>query len=339
VLSAVSTSGIIFALLGFEQADQLAGESRNPARDIPRAVIGSILIGVFIYLALQVVFIAALPHSAFAHGWADLAFTAKAGPFAGLATTVGLGWLATLLYIDAIISPAGTGLIYTTATSRVSYGLSRNGYVPEAFERTTKRGVPWVGMLFAFVIGLIVFLPFPTWQKLVGFVTSASVLMYAGAPLAFGSLRKQDADRARPYRMPAGHFWSPVAFVVANLIIYWAGWDTLWRLGLAIVLGYVLLGGSALLKANARVPRMDWRSAQWLPVYLVGIGLISWQGRYCSTGPASSAACGATDRIPLWWDIVVIAAFSLVIYYWAQLVRLPNERTQEYIGSVEVVES
>ncbi|MCQ4079543.1 APC family permease [Streptomyces sp. RB6PN25] len=337
VLSAVSTSGIIFALLGFEQADQLAGESRNPARDIPRAVIGSILLGAVIYVALQVVFIAALPHSAFAHGWANLAFTAKAGPFAGLATTVGLGWLATLLYIDAVISPSGTGLIYATATSRVSYGLSRNGYVPAIFERTSKRGVPWFGLLFAFVMGLVVFLPFPTWQKLVGFVTSASVLMYAGAPLAIGCLRKQDPDRPRPYRLPGSWFWAPVAFVVANLIIYWSGWDTLWRLGLAIVLGYLLLGGSALFKLNPKVPHMDWKSAQWLPVYLLGMGVISWQGGFCSSGPASSVSCGATDRIPLWWDIVIIAVFSLVIYYWAQAVRLPDEETQEYIGSVEVV--
>src|SRR6476646_9024089 len=61
ILAAVSTSGIIFALLGFEQADQLAGESANPKRDIPRAVIGSIIIGIIIYILLQVVFLAALP--------------------------------------------------------------------------------------------------------------------------------------------------------------------------------------------------------------------------------------------------------------------------------------
>ncbi|MCQ4040653.1 APC family permease [Streptantibioticus rubrisoli] len=337
VLSAVSTSGVIFALLGFEQADQLAGESRHPARDIPRAVIGSILIGALVYVALQVVFIAALPHSAFVHGWANLTFSGKAGPFAGLASSIGLGWLAALLYIDAVVSPTGTGLIYVTATSRVSYGLSRNGYVPELFERTSRRGVPWFSLLFAFAIGLIVFLPFPTWQKLVGFITSASVLMYAGAPLAFGCLRRQDPDRLRPYRLPGGGFWAPVAFVVANLIIYWAGWDTLWRLGVAIVLGYLLLGCSAALRLNPRTPRMDFRSAQWLPVYLIGMGVISWQGGFCSTGPASRVACGATDRIPLWWDIAVIAALSLVIYYWAQLVRLPAERTLEYVGAVEPV--
>jgi amino acid transporter len=337
VLSAVSTGGIIFALLGFEQADQLAGESRNPARDIPRAVIGSILIGALVYLALQVVFIAALPHSAFAHGWANLTFVGKAGPFAGLATTVGLGWLATLVYIDAVISPSGTGLIYVTATSRISYGLSRNGYVPHVFERTTRRGVPWFSLLFAFIIGLVVFLPFPTWQKLVGFITSASVLMYAGAPLAFGALRKQDPDRHRPYRLPGGLFWAPLAFIVANLIMYWSGWDTLWRLGVAILLGYALLGLSAALKLNPRVPHLNWKAAQWLPAYLVGMGVISWQGGFCSTGPASRNSCGATGHLPLWWDILAIAAFSLVIYAWAQRVRLPAEETREYIGSVEVV--
>ncbi|WP_229898802.1 APC family permease, partial [Streptomyces capoamus] len=74
VLSAISDSGIIFALLGFEQAIQLAGESRNPQRDLPRATLGSVAIGAVIYLLLQVVFIAALPHASFAHGWAHLNF-------------------------------------------------------------------------------------------------------------------------------------------------------------------------------------------------------------------------------------------------------------------------
>ena len=46
-------------------------------------------------------------------------YTAFSGPFANLASLVGIGWLATVLYIDAVISPAGTGLIYTTGASRV----------------------------------------------------------------------------------------------------------------------------------------------------------------------------------------------------------------------------
>jgi len=159
--------------------------------------------------------------------------------------------------------------------------------------------------------------------------------MYAGAPLAFGVLRRNDPDQPRPFRLPGAGFWSPVAFIVANLIIYWAGFDTLWRLGVAIVLGYLLIGTSVRLKLNPRTPKLDFRATQWLPVYLLGMGIISWQGGFCSTGPAASNACGATNQIGLGWDVLVIAIFSLAIYYWAQAVRLPERRTQDYVGSLQ----
>ena len=136
VLEAVSLGGAVFSLVGFEQAVQLGGESRNPQRDIPRAVIGSMVIGATIYLLLQIVFIGALPHSALAHGWHDLSFQGIFGPFAGLAKGLGLAWLAYILYADAIIAPIGTGLVYTTTTSRLTYGMSKNGQVPAVFEKT-----------------------------------------------------------------------------------------------------------------------------------------------------------------------------------------------------------
>ncbi|MDH6576132.1 APC family permease [Kitasatospora sp. MAP5-34] len=331
VLGAISTSGIIFALLGFEQAIQLSGESKNPKRDIPRAVLGSVTIGTLIYTLLQVVFIGALPVAAFAGGWDKLNFPGISGPFAGLATVVGLGWLAIVLYFDAIVSPGGTGLIYTTSTSRISYGLSKNGYAPQVFERTDKRGVPWFGLIMAFATGVICFLPFPSWQTLVGFITSASVLMYAGAPLAFGALRNRLPDRERSYRLPAGGVVSPISFVVASLIIYWSGWETLSKLGYAIVLGYVLLGGYAayaIKKGLPNAPRLDWKAAQWLPVYLIGMGLISWQGGFG----------GGTGALPLWWDMALIAAFSLGIYYWAIKVALPAEEIERNVEDIEVVD-
>ncbi|ANP53708.1 amino acid transporter [Streptomyces griseochromogenes] len=333
ILGAISSSGIIFALLGFEQAIQLAGESRNPKRDLPRATLGSVAIGAVIYILLQVVFIGALPHASFAHGWAKLDFVGISGPWAGLATLVGLGWLGWVLYVDAIISPAGTGLIYTTATSRVSYGLAKNGYAPKAFSKTDKRGVPWFGLIMSFVTGVVCFLPFPSWQELVGFITSASVLMYAGAPLAYGVFADRLPNFERPYRLPFGKLISPLSFVVANLIIYWAGWNTLWRLGFAILLGYLLLGSYAWW-ANATnkpdAPRMDFKAAQWLPAYLLGIGLISWQGGFGD---------GSQGNIPLWWDILVVAAFSLGIYYWAKAVASKPEAIERSIEEVVVTDA
>ncbi|MEU6066798.1 MULTISPECIES: APC family permease [Streptomyces] len=329
ILSAVSTSGIIFALLGFEQADQLAGESAHPKRDIPRAVIGSIVIGIVIYILLQIAFLAALPASQIGSHWATSAFTALSGPFAQVATLIGLGWLATILYLDAVVSPAGTGLIYITGSSRVSYGLSRNGYVPTVFEATNRRGVPWVGLITAFVIGCICFLPFPSWRSLVGLITSASVLMYAGAPLSFGVFRRRLPDAHRPYRLPGGSWMSPLAFIVANLLILWSGWTTDWKLGVAILIGYVILIANRVFRMNPITPQLDLHAAQWLPAYLIGMGLIVYLSDF---GPLKH------PWFPLWWDIAVTAAFSLGIYYWAMAVALPTEQIQHMVDQVVVPE-
>jgi amino acid transporter len=322
VLAAVSTSGIIFALLGFEQADQLAGESANPKRDIPRAVIGAITLGAVIYILLQIVFLAALPAAEVKGTWAAAGYTTFSGPFANLATIVGLGWLATILYIDAVISPGGTGLIYTTATSRVSYGLSRNGYVPKVYEQVDRRGIPWFGLFTAFVIGCVCFLPFPSWKSLVGLITSASVLMYAGAPLALGTFRRRLPDADRPYRVPAATFLAPAAFAVANLLILWSGWITDYKLGIAILIGYAILAANRLFKLNPTTPLLDLRAAVWLPVYLVGMGLVVYLSDF---GPLSNPV------FPLWWDMVVVAAFSLAIYFWAMRVALPAETIEQMI--------
>ena len=314
LFGAIPSAGIVFAYLGFEQADQLAAEIKNPQKNLPRAILLATFIGIIIYCMLQVVFIGAMPSSQLAHGWANISNAdILAGPFAGLSGLVGLAWLAVILRIDAFVSPFGTGLMYQTSSSRVGYGLGRNRYFPQFFTRVDRNGVPWISLLVAFVAGLFFLLPFPSWHSLVSLVTGASVLMYAGAPLAMGAFRRQVPEADRPYRVPAGEVLSPLAFIIANMLIYWSGFVTVWKLGVVIVIGYVLIGIFMAFDENR--PPLDWKSAQWLPFYLVGLGIISWQGQY---GPDN------TFRIPFWWDMLVVAAFSLIIYYWAMATRLPK---------------
>jgi len=313
--AALPLSGIIFAYSGFEQADQLAGEIKNPGRNLPRAIIISILLGTTIYVLLQIAFIGALPGSAIGNGLQKIDNPEiLAGPFAAVAALGGLAWLAHILRVDAFVSPSGTGLIYVTGTSRVSYGLARNRYAPQIFGRVNNHGVPWVGLIFAFLFGLVFLLPFPSWQSIVGIIVGASVLMYAGAPLSVGAFRRQVPDAVRPYRMPAAGFLNPVAFVVACLLIYWSGWLVVWKLGIVLVIGYVLIGIS--MAFDKQRPPLDWKNAVWLPVWLVGMGIISWQGQYGD---------GSTGNIPFWWDMLIVAAFGLAIYYWAMVTRLPRE--------------
>jgi amino acid transporter len=325
IFAAIPSAGIVFAYLGFEQADQLAGEIKDPGRNLPRAIIYAVAIGTTVYVLLQLVFIGATPSSLLHHGFAGIPATnpIAIGPFAGLAGAVGLAWLATFLRIDAMISPAGTGLIYQTSTSRVGYGLARNRYYPQIFARTDKNGVPWVSLIFAFAFGLLFLLPFPSWKSLVGLVTGASVLMYAGAPLSLAAFRGQVPNADRPYRMPGAVWVAPLAFVIANLIIYWSGIQVLWKLGVCIVIGYLLIGIA--MAFDKQRPPLDWKSAQWLPVYLIGMGIISWLGQY---NGASDAKPLATGHLHFGIDMLVVAVFSLVIYFWAQATKLPAAEMQ-----------
>jgi amino acid transporter len=336
IFTALPASGIVFAYLGFEQADQLAGEIKNPQKNLPRAIIMAMVIGTTIYVMLQVVFIAAMKPSLLTHGGfagvvcptakgaacSTVISTIASGPFAGLAGALGLSALAIILYLDAFISPFGTGLVYQTSTSRVGYGLARNRYFPPMFQWVDRNGIPWISLIFAFLFGLIFLLPFPSWHSLVGLVTSASVLMYAGAPLSLGAFRRQVPDAERPYRMPGASFMAPLAFILANMIIYWSGFEIIWKLGICVVIGYVLIGTWIVFSGPEKRPPLDtlnWKSAQWLPFYLLGMGIITWQGQF---GPDN------TGRLPFWWDMLVVAVFSVVIYFWAQYARLPREEMQ-----------
>jgi amino acid transporter len=323
LFAALPLAGIIFAYSGFEQADQLAGEIKDPGRNLPRAIIIAVLIGTVIYTMLQIAFIGALPAAEVSKGLLHINNPLIIeGPFAGVAALAGFAWLAHILRVDAFISPSGTGLIYTTGTSRVSYGLARNRYAPQIFGKTNANGVPWVGLIFAFLFGLLFLLPFPSWRSLVGIITGASVLMYAGAPLSLGAFRGQVPEASRPYRMPGAMVLAPAAFVVADLLIYWSGFVVVWKLGIVLVIGYVLIGIGMAFDQNR--PPLDWKSAVWLPVWLLGMGVISWQGQFPVASTPAPKAPTNTFNIPFWWDIVIVAAFSLVIYYWAMATKLPR---------------
>ena len=148
--------------------------------------------------------------------------------------------------------------------------------------------------------------------------------MYAGAPLALGALRKQKPDAHRPYRLPAGHVLAPLSFVAASFIVYWSGWQVDWKLFVAVLLGYLLMGISRLTGANPYRPPMDWAAAIWLWPYLAVMALISYCGQFG----------GGRGYIPFYWDMAVVAVWSLIVYAVAIRLRLPVEKVDEYTEGV-----
>jgi amino acid transporter len=325
ILSAITAGGIAFALMGFEGALEVGGESTNPQRDLPRAVLGAFLICTVIYIAVQVAFIGALPPSLLSHhsSWTELATDPQLSraPFFALASLVGLVWLAWIMRVDAVVSPGGTGLLYLTGASRLSFGLSRDGYVPKLFLVEDERSdVPLWGVIMSGALGLLFLLPFPSWNKLVSVVTGAVVLMYAGAPLALGSLRRSRPEMDRPYRLPAAGLLAPASFVFATCIAYWSGWQTISTLMIALFLGYGFMGVARSLHLDLAPPPIEWASAWWLFPYLVGLSVVSYLGNFGSggilggAGPFKEVLVGGRGVIPLWWDMACLAVLSLVVY-------------------------
>src|ERR1700733_4900879 len=329
--------GVVFAIEGFEQAIQVGGEAENPQKNIPRAVIYSMIIGMVIYLLLEVAFVGALNPANLVHGWANpISGVSQFGPYATLATTAGLGWLSTLLIIDSVGSPAGTGLASMGTASRLSYGLGRNGYFPPAISRISARGVPVVSIIICFIVGMLVFLPFPSWSGLVGLVTSATVIMYAMAPLSLAGLRRTDPDRPRAYRLPAAKVLCPLAFIFANCIVYFAGFSTIFWLYVLVAIGFIGFAIYQISLPSERRTIIDWRAAQWILPWLVGLIIVSWLGRYDGVPPTVfGVTLLATKHLPNWVDLGVLAVFSLAIYYWAVAVTMPAEKVQAAVADVE----
>ena len=318
---AALSGGVVFALQGFEQAVQLAGEARDPKRDLSRAILVAMAIGAVLYALLQVVMIGALEPANIVKGWSMPLGTDPSdyGAWYTLALALGAGWLAKILLIDAVISPAGAGVVYLATSARLSYALGEEREMPTALA-TTRKGVPVVSILTAAVVGSAAFGPFKNWNALVSVVTAATAIMYAFAPLSLAALHKVDGGRPRPYRVPMPKLVLPAAFCSANLIIYWGGFETNWKLGVAMLVGLGLFAiGAWRIRTGAQ---RAIGSAIWMGPWLGGHVLIGWLGRYG----------GGRNILPNWVDVGVVIVFALVVFYWAIALRLSNEEAAAEIA-------
>ncbi|HKF66428.1 MAG TPA: hypothetical protein VKB36_07865, partial [Vicinamibacterales bacterium] len=212
------------------------------------------------------------------------------------------------------ISPAATGVVYMAATARLSYALGEEREMPRALTRTNANDVPVVSILVAAVVGTLALGPFKSWNALVAVVTGAVAIMYAFAPVSLAALHKVDGTRPRSYRVPVPKLLLPAAFCSANLIMYWGGFDTTWKLTLAMAAGFALFAIGAI-RRNTGALRATG-SALWMVPWLGGHVIIGVLGRYG----------GGRNVLPDWIDLLVVVVFSLVIFYWAVGLSLSKEQ-------------
>jgi amino acid transporter len=308
IFTAVATAGIVFSFLGFQQAIALAGETRNPSRYVPIALISSVVIGMLIYVGLQIAFITALNPRDIGDGWGHLHFTGMFGPLAAIAVGVGALWWAVVLYVDAIISPLGTAFIYITGSPRILMAAGEMGNAPRHMMSLNRHGVPWAGLVVTYIVGVVFFFPFPSWQKLVSAVSLITVLSYSIGPVILLHLRKALPDVARPFRLRASRIIAPVAFIASNWIIYWTGYAvTEWMFGAVFAYIVVYVAWCLLTRPPGLV--RGWRQGWWVIPYLVGMWVVSYLG--------PGGAMGGRGVIGFFDGMWIIAAFSLVILWLA----------------------
>mgnify|MGYP003979405213 FL=1 len=112
-----------------------------------------------------------------------------------------------------------------------------------------------------------------------------------------------------------------LAFAVSTLIVYWSGWDTVWRLGVAIAVGAVLLFARQF--RSDSVP-LHIRPSLWLVPYIAGLLLLSAFGSF-----------GGTGLIPFGLDMVLGTALSVFCLYLAIVLRLPDESAAAHRADID----
>ncbi|WP_158752576.1 APC family permease [Dyella sp. S184] len=305
ILTAVATAGIVFSFNGFQSPVNLAGEARNPGRSIPFAIVGSITIATVVYMILQVAYIGAIPPDLLAKaGWHGLDFSS---PFADLAKILGLFWLANLLFLDAFISPSGTGMTYTATTARMIYGMERNGTLPKILGLVDpKSGVPRPAMWLNLVVSFLFLFFFRGWGTLAAVISVATIISYLTGPVSVMTLRRTASELHRPLRITGLPILAGIAFIMATELLYWAKWPFNGQIILLIVVALpVYLYYQA--KSGWHDFARQMKGAWWLVVYLPVIAFTAWAG---------STTFGGQGYLTYGWDLVVVAVIGLVFYVW-----------------------
>ena len=188
---------IFFAYIGFDALATAAEECKNPQKDLPIGIIGSLVITTIVYVLVALVLTGLQPTS----GVAIPEGLLKA-PMAFAMSAVGQNWVAGLISIGSIAGLTSVMLVLQMAATRVLFAMSRDNFLPKVFQKTHKKfNTPHILTLTVGLVGIIgtLFLDLDVAASLCNFGTFTSVIIVCVAILI---LRKIDPDRERPFKVP-----------------------------------------------------------------------------------------------------------------------------------------
>lgn len=310
IFAATSISGIIFSYNAFQTVINVGSEIRDSKRNIGRGIAISLGISIVIYLLLQITFIGSVSPALLAKvGWHGLNFQS---PFADLAILLGIHWLAVLLYLDAFVSPFGTGVSFVASCARTLAALKQNKHMPPIVGRMNEQyNIPRIAMVINAIVSMLLVSIFRSWGTLASVISTATLIAYLTGPVTVMSLRKMAPDMNRPVQSPWMKIMSPLSFILASLATYWAMWPTTIK-----VIGVIMLGLPFYFYYEYRIhwenTLAQFKGSLWLIIYLALLSLISFLG---------SREFNGINLIPYPLDFVLISALALIFYYWGIISR------------------
>ena len=199
---------IFFAYLGFEGVVKIADETKNARKNIPIAIILSILISTVVYIAVAIAAVTVLP-------WSELA--TSTAPLADVAAAVMGNKAFTFLAIIALLSTANTILMGILSSSRGFYGL---GQILPQFKKISKigkRNTPTTAIIITTIIA-IAFLFFEDISMIVGFTNFLIFTTFIVINIAAINLRYKRPNEKRKFKMPLNIGKIPVFSVLGILV-------------------------------------------------------------------------------------------------------------------------
>lgn len=221
---------IFFAFIGFDAISTAAEECRNPGRDMPIGILGSLVVCTVIYVATAAVLTGMEP-------WRELGV---ADPLASVFAHAGMNWAAGIISLGAVISMTAVLLVFQLGQPRIFFSMSRDGLLPKSFSkvhpkyRTPHVTTIWTGVVVAVVAAVA------NIDEIVNLTNIGTLFAFVLVCIGILILRYTDPDRPRAFKTP----FVPVVPIlgIAMCVYLMLGLQEItWiRFGVWLVVGLVL---------------------------------------------------------------------------------------------------
>lgn len=202
---------IFFAYIGFDAISTTAEETKNPQRDLPIGILGTLVICTILYIIVALVLTGVIPYN-------QIDFQA---PIADAMRVIGQNRLAGFISVGALAGLTSVLLVYQLGTTRILYAMSRDGFIPKNWrvisrKYKTPQALTWISGIIVIIGSLIMDLNISAAMCIFG--TLASFIIVCAAVLI---LRKTDPDRPRPFRVPFSPLFPSLGILTCScLTIY-----------------------------------------------------------------------------------------------------------------------